>query len=64
VGLRPGSLARETEPPGWRDDEVLREAYEHVEAFIMGRRIFDEGEIGSVDGELRWRGHPCGERHG
>jgi hypothetical protein len=55
---------RETEPPGWRDDEVLREAYEHVGAFIMGRRIFDEGEIGSVDGELRWRGHPCGERHG
>jgi dihydrofolate reductase len=49
VGLRPGSLARETEPPGWRDDEVLREAYEHVGAFIMGRRMFAEGEIGWPD---------------
>ena len=32
-----------------RDDEVLREAYEHVGAFIMGRRMFAEGEIGWPD---------------
>ena len=32
-----------------KDDEVLREAYEHVGAFIMGRRMFDEGEIGWPD---------------
>jgi dihydrofolate reductase len=32
-----------------RDDEVLREAYEHVGAFIMGRRMFGEGEIGWPD---------------
>jgi len=32
-----------------RDDEVLREAYEHVGAFIMGRHMFDEGEIGWPD---------------
>lgn len=32
-----------------KDDEVLREAYEHVGAFIMGRRMFDEGENGWPD---------------
>jgi dihydrofolate reductase len=32
-----------------RDDDVLREAYENVGAFIMGRRMFDEGETGWPD---------------
>jgi dihydrofolate reductase len=32
-----------------KDDEVLREAYEHVGAFIMGRRMFDEGR---TDGRI------------
>jgi dihydrofolate reductase len=32
-----------------KDDEVLREAYEDVGAFIMGRRMFDEGENGWPD---------------
>jgi hypothetical protein len=29
-----------------KDDEVLREAYEHVGAFILGRRMFDETALG------------------
>jgi dihydrofolate reductase len=29
-----------------RDDQVLKEAFENVGAFIMGRRMFDEGEVG------------------
>jgi dihydrofolate reductase len=32
-----------------RDDQVLREAYENVGAFVMGRRMFDEGEAGWPD---------------
>jgi dihydrofolate reductase len=32
-----------------RDDQVLGEAYENVGAFIMGRRMFDEGEAGWPD---------------
>jgi len=32
-----------------KDDEDLREAYEHVGAFIISRRMFDEGENGWPD---------------
>ena len=29
-----------------RDDEVVREAFDRVGAYVMGRRMFDEGEVG------------------
>lgn len=29
-----------------RDDEVVREAVDRVGAYVMGRRMFDEGEVG------------------
>jgi dihydrofolate reductase len=31
------------------DDEVSRETYERTGAFVMGRRMFDEGEVGWPD---------------
>jgi dihydrofolate reductase len=32
-----------------RDDEVSRETYDRTGAFVMGRRMFDEGEVGWPD---------------
>jgi dihydrofolate reductase len=32
-----------------QDDEVSRETYERTGAFVMGRRMFDEGEVGWPD---------------
>ncbi len=29
-----------------RDDEVLRESYANIGAYVMGKRMFDEGEVG------------------
>ena len=32
-----------------QDDEVDKEAIDHVGAYVMGRRLFDEGEVGWPD---------------
>jgi len=32
-----------------QDDEVVKEATDHVGAYVMGRRMFDEGEVGWPD---------------
>ncbi len=29
-----------------RDDELVREAFDRIGAYVMGRRMFDEGEVG------------------
>ncbi len=31
------------------DDELVKEAYARVGAYVMGRRMFDEGEVGWPD---------------